>query len=100
MQVVGKVKEFGYADQPSILELVGAEPHPRKAEIIAYLKRGKIVSACPSIWKDVFTGEKINGEELMLSDGKYAWRSDVVHYVDKYNLSLPDEFVEHVLTDK
>ena len=27
--------------------------------------------------------------------GKYGWRSDVTYYVEKYNMKLPQEFVDH-----
>ncbi len=35
-----------------------------------------------------------------MSDGKYEWRSDVIYYVDKYDMELPDEFIQHVLAQR
>jgi len=32
-----------------------------------------------------------------MSDGKYQWRSDIIYYVEKYDLELPEEFVNYVL---
>ena len=29
-------------------------------------------------------------------DGQYVWNSSHIHYVKKYRVRLPDEFVEHV----
>ena len=34
----------------------------------------------------------------MMTDGKYAWRSDVIYYVEKYNMSLLNDFIKHVLS--
>ena len=32
-------------------------------------------------------------------DGKYAWHRDTWKYVVKYHLTLPEEFIEHVMSD-
>lgn len=32
-------------------------------------------------------------------DGKYAWDRDTWKYVVKYHLTLPEEFIEHVMSD-
>lgn len=34
----------------------------------------------------------------MLEDDKYAWRSDLIYYFEKYNLKLDDDFIAHVMS--
>lgn len=33
----------------------------------------------------------------MYNDGEYAWRSDIIYYVEKYNMRLEEDFVNKVL---
>ncbi|MCM1506428.1 MAG: hypothetical protein NC177_04745 [Ruminococcus flavefaciens] len=33
----------------------------------------------------------------MYSDGYYYWESNTAEYVSKYGLTLPDEFISHVM---
>ncbi|MEU9802381.1 hypothetical protein [Streptomyces sp. NPDC051000] len=35
------------------------------------------------------------GGSSLLSDGRFVWRVDFAAYVERYNLELPAEFVEH-----
>lgn len=34
---------------------------------------------------------------FVMDDGEFVWTSEVIYYVEKYNLILPDEFINHVL---
>lgn len=86
--------------EPKIYKLISETEHPHKAELVAYLKRGKEFAAIPGIFRDFFTGEYIRGEELLLYDGVHVWSSDVPYYVEKYNLQLPEEFVQYILDQK
>ena len=46
---------------------------------------------------DVISGEKIDRTLCMYNDGEYAWRSDIIYYVEKYNMRLEEDFVNKVL---
>lgn len=97
MIVIGRVKEIMKDDKyPSIIELISEKEINRKKDIVDYLKRGTITSASPSGIYDVINGEKIDTELQMMNDGKYAWRSDLIYYVEKYNMKLPDDFINHI----
>ncbi len=69
-----------------------------KDEILSYLKSGRHVAAACGSAKDIFTGERLKDEWILLSDGEYEWTSDLIYYVEKYNLMLPDDFIIHVLS--
>lgn len=68
-------------------------------KIVSYLRRGKMIMVAAGASKpDVFTGEPIKGESGILSDDVYAWSSSLPYYVEKYNVKLPDDFEQHVLS--
>lgn len=95
--VCDEKKIFGDKDLIYLKSLISDTPITGKDKIIRHLRNGKSIAAAAGRARDVFTGEPIKGELLCLSDGEFEWRSDVIYYVDKYNLQLSGEFVEHVL---
>lgn len=100
MIFIGKYNEIspnkGY---PSMRDYMSSERYDGQDVIVRYLKRGKVEAVASGGSKpDVFTGEQIKGEWSIQSDGEYAWGSELSHYVDKYNLILPEDFVKHVLS--
>ena len=71
--------------------------YPGKDKIVEYLKTGIIDMVSAEAAHDVFTGEKIPLEKLGMNDGKFIWWNTLSHYVEKYNLRLPQEFEQHIL---
>jgi len=47
--------------------------------------------------RDIFTGERIPHEVLVMSDGDYYWPNYLAWYVEKYNLRMPEEFEKYIL---
>ena len=98
MNIVGKFKEIYNDDSlPSIKDLIQDESFDEKDRVLLYLKNAKKGAISPGNIKDVITGEKISGEFCCYNDGEYAWRSDVIYYVEKYNLKLDANFIKHIL---
>lgn len=83
---------------PSMTENFASESYPEKEAILSYLKSGSLDAIAGSCSIDVFTGESTGIPGSVRSDGTYSWGGDLAYYVDKYNLRLPDEFVNHVLS--
>ncbi len=98
MYTIGKYKEL-YNDEslPSIYENISDTPIKHKEKILKHLESGKISAVAPSYIKDIIAHETVNQTLMMVNDGKYAWRSDVIYYFEKYNLKLPDKFIKEVL---
>ena len=98
MIVIGKTREI-YKDPnlPTIKSLISKEPIGNKKKILEYLRNGRITAAAAGTANDIITGKTIDEPFCMFTDGVYAWRSDTIYYVDKYNLKLEDEFINHVL---
>ena len=93
-----KYKEFGYDDAPSMREFFSSKPYTFQKEVIKYMESCQIDCVRTRLPKDAFTGEFMHIEEYIQSDEKYIWTSPLIYYVKKYNLRLPEDFVQHVLT--
>lgn len=97
MILIGEIQELLKNDKyPSIKTLIH-KPINEKEKVIQYMKRSAIIAAAPAIVRDVLNPEIKIPELLLMSDGKYQWRSDIIYYVEKYDLELPEEFINHVL---
>ncbi len=62
--------------------------------MLKYLKGGHVMIATMGPVRDVITGE-LAGVPHIMTDGVYAWPGDLIHYLRKHHVSLPNDFVEH-----
>lgn len=89
--------EFGKGmGLPSMKESFEDEPYPGKDQVLQYLKQGQKTYVKVTIPSDVYTGEQIDMENCGMNDGVYSWLSVLIYYVEKYNLKLNEEFMQHV----
>jgi hypothetical protein len=66
--------------------------------VATYLRSGNSMVDTMEAVFDVITGEsfyEVSGASSLLTDGVWLWRYDLAHYVEKYRLWVPPEFVEH-----
>ena len=97
MIILGRYKEiYKVADYPSIAMDIG-KPSEHKDTVLKYMKACKITSAAPGHVRDVIAGNVIDLPLECKSDGFFAWRSDFAYYIEKYDLRIPEEFIEHIL---
>ncbi|MBL7817933.1 MAG: hypothetical protein JNL70_23190 [Saprospiraceae bacterium] len=67
----------------------------KKDTIVSYMKNANILirtrgsSTCPIDNTNIGTKE-------IYSDGKWFWTSEAIYYVEKYNISIPQLFLEHI----
>ncbi len=71
--------------------------YPNQDIISNYLNSGKVDMVSAELPFDVFTGDRIKKEKIGMNDGVYMWWNTLAHYVDKYNLRLPEEFENYIL---
>jgi len=71
-----------------------------KNEIITYLRDKVDEAAVAGRALDFITKERIPSEWLIYSDGIYWWDTVLIHHIEKYEVSLPDEFIIHVQKNK
>jgi hypothetical protein len=82
---------------PALAEAIGAAPHPREREIVAYLRGspnhhaiGKVVRDGLDPASDVFLYPGGN------TDGVYLWPMELAYYVEKYHVRPPEPFVRRM----
>ena len=91
-------KEFNPVAKKSMKDDFGAVPSPFCNEIILYFNNGELVLASPSSVIDVFSEERINHTNCILTDGEYSWSNSLGHYIQKHNLQIPKEFEDKILS--
>ena len=69
-------------------------------KVIAYLKTTKPYLMSPGVYEHPFKeGMRLLGPYLYTDDVFY-WDRDTWKYVVKYGLELPDEFIDHVMSEE
>jgi len=69
-------------------------------KVIAYLRTGIPDIMSPGIYAHPFKkGTRLLGP-YWYTDGKYCWDRDTWKYVVKYGLTLPQDFINHVMSDE
>lgn len=81
---------------PPRLPAAPAAPAARNEPmLIRYLRSGVPYIISPGAVRDVYDGSGPIGTGTILTDGEWAWPDTLSHYVEKYHLELPQEFVSH-----
>lgn len=80
------------------IERVKYDPEVKNA-LLAYMERRQFLKWISSARiDDEITGQKNeNVCRLLYDDGEYEWSSSERYHLDKYNLKLSDEFIQHVM---
>lgn len=93
-------REFtnGNGNYPSIKDSFSKGPYYGQDKIVEYLRKGHVTLCSPTITVDVFTGQRIDNQKYLMTDGEYSWNNALAYYVEKYHLRLPLEFEAKVLS--
>lgn len=79
-------------DQP--MEFLAEAPE-NKVEILNYLNSGYDSGlGLLLLHKDIFDGW-FTGFDILF-DAKYFWSNEDIHYFDKYNLKISNDFLQHI----
>jgi hypothetical protein len=98
MIVLGKFKEIYNTDGlPRLSDNIG-HPNEHKKLVLDYMRTFKSTSASPAKIKDVISGQEIDLPLECKTDGVYGWRTDFMYYIEKYDLKIPNDFVEYVIS--
>ena len=99
LQQVGFFSDLPHGDSsaPRLSAVVGLMRAPDMTNIAAYLNAGVPFIIAPGRVRDVLNPESSFAATLgVLTDGCWAWPTDLGHYVLTYAVGLPPEFVDHV----
>jgi hypothetical protein len=67
-----------------------------KEAVIKYLGSFKHFASCPKSAIDCVTGEIISPSFRLYTDGVFCWADFLAYHIEKYNIELPDKFIEHI----
>lgn len=99
IKTVGFFKELehGNEDGGSLKESICNHSLENEVKLVEYLESGVVICVAPGLVWDVIDESKgvIRNLEI-LTDGEWAWPSDLAYYVREYHVSLSEDFMEHV----
>lgn len=84
---------------PRLKDSLEEEAYSHKEDVLRFLRSGTVDFARASRAKDVFSGDTIPTEVLVMHDGDFFWSNTLAWYVEKYNLRLPRNFEKHILSN-
>lgn len=98
LKEVGFYFELPSEEQIAVLRSICREsPDPDADRIVRYLNAGVAIAAVPGVEVDVLAEPpQIIGAMHIRTDGVWAWPQTLVHYVQRYHIALPQEFVDHM----
>jgi hypothetical protein len=95
-QLVGRYRELGFEDAPSLEPLVRTGSEANRDRAVAYLKAGKTLILTPSALTDIFDQTRTPGSRSILTDGTFAWSAGLAYYIKQYGLPVPGELEQHM----
>lgn len=95
---VGQFRELsGDISHASIDGAVGAMSETEAMVVARYLRSGLELIDVMEVSRDVLDGAAIVESASVLGDGRWIWREDLAHYVEKYRVALDPEFLNSIV---
>ncbi|NED11579.1 hypothetical protein [Streptomyces sp. SID9124] len=84
-------------DAPSLRDAVQASGPQDEDRILAYLESALEIYTTMGAERDALAGDEwITGAGSLVTDGTWLWPTDLVHYVRRHHVALPQEFLDHI----
>lgn len=100
IKLVGFFREMipDLPDSLSLRESVREFADYPKEQVVRYLRTAPVATGFSwALTHDILDSNRpIIGRFLLHSDGVWAWLDDLAHYVARYNVVLPTEFLLHL----
>ena len=91
----------GKETDPSIHDVVKKGDSTLVEKICSYLSNGTTVIVSPGTTMDVIDETAgVAGTGSSCTDGIWLWPDDLSYYVKKYNIALPDDFINTMKVNK
>lgn len=91
--------KHGRSEGGSLRAALQPEAGPDDAQFVAYLRAGKSLMVAPGPVRDVLAANAIIGTLEILTDGTFAWPSDLAHYIERHHALPPAALLEHARTN-
>jgi hypothetical protein len=96
---------FGTATDPSMREFMCDEAWKDQDKVLAYLRSGHVLAVTmgadlPDWFDRTFRANpcingQVEGGTTPMGDGEWFWYAGLIYFVEKYNVRLPEEFIQH-----
>ncbi|MGW0245607.1 hypothetical protein ACWDYH_03100 [Nocardia goodfellowii] len=96
---VGIYREMyqGKEQLPSLRESQAVRALTDQQQILGYMRAGTpVFDVLEDVVDLVDNSTVIPGGPSLISDGRWIWRVDSIHYLTHYRLAFPETFVQHV----
>lgn len=96
---VGFFRELRYGDEHgmSLKEAVCNISSKNEDKIVEYLNNGMVLCVTAGLVPDILDESKgIIGNLKIITDGEWAWPSDLSYYVKAYHVKLDVDFIKHI----
>lgn len=88
-------------------EAMQEHPWPNQEKLLQYLRSGHVLGLPmgadladpfdrPNKANVIIQGEILGGATPM-TDGEWFWYAGLIHFIDKYNVRVPQEFLDHAV---
>ncbi len=67
-----------------------------KKKVVEYLKSFGRQAICPRYAIDCLTGKTISDSFVVNDDGEYCWADFLIYHIEKYNIRLPQDFINKI----
>lgn len=82
----------------SVLDYLQDKVDYDKKAVLDYLKSFKHNASCPRAAIDCVTGKEIASSFKVYNDGEYQWCDFLIYHIEKYNIRLPQAFVDKIMS--
>lgn len=99
LKSVGFFRELRHGDEQglSLKKVIRNSPSDNEDKIVKYLDSGVAFCVTAGLVSDVLDESKgVIGSLEILTDGEWAWPSDLSYYVKYYHIDLDTKFIEHI----
>ncbi len=101
MKILGFWKEYRGPKLPFLLktETTLLRSKPIDSKVIKYLEAGIWLYKLRTKFDCIISGEKI-GTPYVYTDGEWLWTTEYIYYLNKYEINIPEEFIEKMIKTK
>ncbi|MGH7611090.1 MAG: hypothetical protein ACREN4_03640 [Candidatus Dormibacteria bacterium] len=87
----------GDASSPAIASMTGKLDQETARRLSRFMASGSVIMPFHSerCYDILSSRQEDLGPLMVQSDGEWAWPSDIAYFVEKYQVGMPSEFIEH-----
>ncbi len=87
----------GHDDLPCLRDAVADHEIADRQRVLTYMRTAPGIFDVLDVETDLIDQtERIMSASSLISDGAWVWRVDSIHYLAKYELEIPVDFLHHV----